>query len=330
MTFNKLIQLILESPEPTKFWGKRGAGVLIFCKSTQRFLLGLRSAFVDQPNTWGVFGGAIDGNESPNQAAIRELHEEIGYNGEVILHTLDIYRKGTFTFHNFIGIVPEEFRPKLDHETKDAKWFSLKDFPKNLHFGMERLVPILQKKNLTESKKILKEDRIIGLDLDAAYAIFYKEYMAATGKAWPKEKFIHKAQNWHFYGDELGYVAVRPQKSGFMKLVATAGNMKSKYRALLELSQSNVPLWGMVSLDIKNILIKKGFKVPNFIERTILKQMIEQQVISDGKFDGYTDDGGLIMELPGIGKVVKYFVGTNSYWKKLYSMKHLFPKTETK
>ena len=123
---------------------------------------------------------------------------------------------------------------------------------------------------------------------------------------------------------------MRPQKSGFMKLVATAGNMKSKYRALLELSQSNVPLWGMVSLDIKNILIKKGFKVPNFIERTILKKMIEQQVISDGKFDGYTDDGGLIMELPGIGKVVKYFVGTNSYWKKLYSMKHLFPKTETK
>lgn len=58
--------------------------------------------------------------------------------------------------------------------------------------------------------------------------------------------------------------------------------------------------------------------------------MLETQSVTDGQLDGYTDDGGVIMELPGVGKVVKYFVGTNSYWKKLYSMKHLFPKTETK
>jgi len=326
MTFDRLAKLILESTEPTNFWGKRGAGVLIFCKKTQRFLLGLRSPYVDQPNTWGLFGGAIDGKETANQAAIRELHEEIGYTGEVSLYTLDIYRKGAFTFHNFIGIVPDEFKPRLDKETSSVRWFSLKDFPEKLHFGMERLVPILQRKNLTESRKLLKEERILNLDLDKAYDIFYKEYMASTGKAWPKDKFTQKAQNWHFYGDESGYVAVRPQQSGFVKLVATAGSMKSKYRALLELSESNVPLWGMVSLDIKNILIKRGFKAPNMIERAILKKMLEKQTISDGQFEGYTSDGGLIMVLPGIGKVVKYFVGTNSYWKKLYSMKHLFPK----
>lgn len=327
MTFNKLARLINESAEPTKFWGKRGAGILIYCKSTQRFLLGLRGKWVDQPNTWGLFGGAIDGNESPNRAAMRELHEEIGYQGEVILHTLDIYRKGSFTFHNFIGFVPEEFRPHLDHETTDARWFKLEEFPENLHFGMQRLIPLLQRKNLTESVQILTEERIMNLDLDKAYQIFYSEYMAATGKAWPKEKFLHKAQNWHFYGDSGGYVAVRPQKSGFVKLVATAGNMKSKYRALLELASSDVPLWGMVSADIKNILIKRGFKAPNMIERVILKKMLEKDAISSGSFQGYTPDGGIKMTLPDIGPVVKYFVGTDSYWKKLYSMKHLFPKT---
>ncbi len=31
------------------------------------------------PGTWGLFGGSVDGDESPNQAIVREIEEELGY-----------------------------------------------------------------------------------------------------------------------------------------------------------------------------------------------------------------------------------------------------------
>lgn len=328
MTFDQLYSLIVENEEPTKFFGKRGAGVLIYCRATQRYLLGKRSHQVKEPGTWGLFGGAIDNdNETSNSAAIRELEEEIGYTGEVLLHTIDIYRKGTFSYHNFIGIVPEEFDAELDWENSRAEWFRLDDFPTPLHFGLSRIIPKLRQKNLEEKVNILQEAKIEHLDLAKAYDIFYNEYMASTGKAWSRDKFYHKASNWDFYGDDQGFVAVRPQQSGFYKLVATAGNRKSQYKALLELSTA-VPLWGMVSADIKNLIIKRGFKQPNFIERKILEKYILSKNITDGTFEGFTDDGGAKLTLPDIGETIKYFVGNNLYWKKLYSMKHLFPSKQ--
>jgi len=42
------------------YHGNKGAGVFVFCSKTKRFLLGLRSEGVDEPNTWGIFGGALD------------------------------------------------------------------------------------------------------------------------------------------------------------------------------------------------------------------------------------------------------------------------------
>lgn len=39
-----------------KFWGTQGAGVLPVCKSTGRFLIGLRSGEVNAPNEWGMWG----------------------------------------------------------------------------------------------------------------------------------------------------------------------------------------------------------------------------------------------------------------------------------
>lgn len=61
-----------------QFWGDQGAGVLPLAKSTGRILLSLRSPYVNEPNTWGIVGGAIDKNENPKTAALRELQEELG------------------------------------------------------------------------------------------------------------------------------------------------------------------------------------------------------------------------------------------------------------
>jgi 8-oxo-dGTP pyrophosphatase MutT (NUDIX family) len=125
----------------SRFWGDRGAGVLVHCKKTNRFLLGLRSPEVNEPNTWGTFGGKIDRDADPEQAATRELSEETGYKEDIEMVLLDVFSSGTFKFYNFIGYVSDEFKPKLDWENSDAKWFLLDEFPETLHFGLKRLIP---------------------------------------------------------------------------------------------------------------------------------------------------------------------------------------------
>ena len=135
----------LSSGSDSRFYGNAGAGVLVYCTSTNRFLLGLRSKLVNEPNTWGTFGGKIEGDADPKMAALRELKEETGYNGNVDLQLFDVFQSGNFKFYNFLGKVEEEFSPTLDWENESAEWFSLNDFPPNLHFGTKRLLDKLNK-----------------------------------------------------------------------------------------------------------------------------------------------------------------------------------------
>lgn len=121
----------------TGFWGKQGAGCLVVCRHTKRFLLPHRSEHVLNPNTWGVWGGAIDDNEDPKQAAKRELAEEAVYSGEIELIPLSVFQKDKFRYYNFLAIVDEEFEPELNWETKDFIWTTLDEFPQPLHFGLE-------------------------------------------------------------------------------------------------------------------------------------------------------------------------------------------------
>src|SRR5437763_1629871 len=62
----------------TGYWGKAGAGVLLLCKETGRFLFMHRSEQVNEPGTYGLIGGAIDADEDPAEAAVREAEEEAG------------------------------------------------------------------------------------------------------------------------------------------------------------------------------------------------------------------------------------------------------------
>lgn len=120
----------------TGFYGKQGAGCLIMARDTGRFLMPLRSRHVEQPGTWGTWGGAIDGRESPMDAVKREVREEAGFTGPVEVRPLFVFKKGTFAYHNFLVIVDSEFRPKTNWETAAAKWCEWGHFPKPLHFGL--------------------------------------------------------------------------------------------------------------------------------------------------------------------------------------------------
>jgi len=129
-----------ETLEKTGFWGSQGAGSLVVAKKTGRYLLPLRSQHVEQPGTWGVWGGAIDSGEVPVEAARRELTEEAGYRGPIEMVPLVVFESGTFRYHNFLAVVEDEFEPTLNWETERAQWFALDDFPQPLHFGLQYLL----------------------------------------------------------------------------------------------------------------------------------------------------------------------------------------------
>ena len=121
------------------YQGRSGAGVFIVARKTGRGLLLLRSDVVSEPQTWGFVSGEIDGNETPEQTVYREMFEEIGLKKKIpllLMHKFEDKEKG-FTFYNYIGLVEDEFEPKLDFENDDYNWFDFDALPEPLHFGVK-------------------------------------------------------------------------------------------------------------------------------------------------------------------------------------------------
>jgi ADP-ribose pyrophosphatase YjhB (NUDIX family) len=125
-----------------EYWGKRCAGCIVLAASTNRFLLPFRSPEVDDPNCWGTWGGAIDGNENPSMAVRREFREESGYAEISSLYPLLVFRNmdSGMVYHNYLMIVPNEFTPVLNWETTKSGWFEFENFPTPLHAGLEALM----------------------------------------------------------------------------------------------------------------------------------------------------------------------------------------------
>lgn len=126
--------------DKTGFWGAQGAGCLFAARSTRRFLVAHRSRHVEQPGTWGTWGGAIDRGEDPVEAVKREAREETGYTGEVFIEPMYVFVKGTFRYSNFLCVVDDEFTPRLDWENQGFQWCMFGKWPRPMHFGLEALL----------------------------------------------------------------------------------------------------------------------------------------------------------------------------------------------
>jgi len=129
-----------------EFWGTAGAGLLFVCREDQTAFLLLRSPGVNEPNTWGVSGGAIEPGEDPLTGAKRETVEELGSMPQSINLIDQIqYKNKDFVYTTFVYDVPiEEKRRwtptiKLNWESSDARWFRLDAFPSRLHFGVRNI-----------------------------------------------------------------------------------------------------------------------------------------------------------------------------------------------
>lgn len=111
-----------------------------------------RSEYVEQPGTYGTWGGAIDSGENPEKAAKREVYEETGYQGHVELVPLYVFKSGTFSYYNFAAVVDREFVPELDWESQGYVWCNYGEWPSPLHFG---LVSLLNDQKSIETIKTL-------------------------------------------------------------------------------------------------------------------------------------------------------------------------------
>lgn len=123
----------------TGFYGTAGAGCVFLARSTGRLLLCHRSKDVEQPGTWGNWGGAINRGENPEEAVQREAYEETGHAGPFHLTPLFVFAKGDFRYYNYLVTVDEEFTPHVDWESQGHKWVEYGQWPQPLHFGLVAL-----------------------------------------------------------------------------------------------------------------------------------------------------------------------------------------------
>jgi 8-oxo-dGTP pyrophosphatase MutT (NUDIX family) len=128
--------------DQTGFWGNAGAGVLFQARDTGRILFAHRSSNVEQPGTWGTWGGAMDGNENPVQAASREAYEETGVtsNTNDIVPMYVFSHSSGFRYYNFLVYTDTEFEPRLNWENQGYEWVEYGQWPTPLHFGAKDLL----------------------------------------------------------------------------------------------------------------------------------------------------------------------------------------------
>ena len=107
---------------------------------------------------WCLPKGHIEKGETPQETAVREIHEETGILGEVVdsIATIDYWFTGTsqrvhklvhhFALHQIGGELTVEGDP--DHEAEDATWVYFKDLDSVLSYPNERKIAWLYTKKL--------------------------------------------------------------------------------------------------------------------------------------------------------------------------------------
>ena len=107
---------------------KLGSGILAIASTTKNLCLSWRSSAIREGNCFGLIGGMVKDGLTVEEGALLEMKEEVGYTGNIKLYPAHVCRRHKFEYHNFIGIVPEEFGfhplPEFAFETDFILWMS--------------------------------------------------------------------------------------------------------------------------------------------------------------------------------------------------------------
>ena len=144
-------------------WGKAGSGVLYYCQEDKTVLLLKRSQEVEDPEVWGIPGGAIKGTEGMyddeelnikefNENDVRssanaETEEELGHIPEHIEELGKVTTmSGNFAYTTFIMAVTQEQKQaisknaQLNWESSELGWFPMSNLPKKTHPGVTEAI----------------------------------------------------------------------------------------------------------------------------------------------------------------------------------------------
>lgn len=110
-------------------------GGIIVSKKTNRVLTLMRSSKESYPGTWNFCGGKIELNESPHEALVREIDEELG--GVIIDKLIPLHRYQSrskdFIYDTYIVLIQDEFVPTLNWENSGFAWTDITTLPAPLH-----------------------------------------------------------------------------------------------------------------------------------------------------------------------------------------------------
>jgi 8-oxo-dGTP pyrophosphatase MutT (NUDIX family) len=156
-------------------------GCLLLAADTLNFSFQLRSTTSDTPNTYGCWGGSIDGNEETFTALKRELREETGYTGEMKIFPLMTYYDADrgFQYANNLVVIPKQFEinspPEFAEETAGNVWVPYNEWPDPLHPGLESLLADPQSMRSVEMEisriENAKKNGVDPLKMSAAYRL---------------------------------------------------------------------------------------------------------------------------------------------------------------
>ena len=115
------------------YWGRHGAAGLLLRAprpdGTPAVLLQHRAPWSHQGGTWALPGGARDSHETPEQAAVREAHEEAGLLAEHVLVratvvTAEVGGAGgpQWSYTTVVADAPELLVTVANRESSELRW----------------------------------------------------------------------------------------------------------------------------------------------------------------------------------------------------------------
>ena len=117
---------------------RHSAWVVPFYRPNRTILIAKRSNIVNNPKLWNLFGGNVDGDDSPLKTARKEFREEAGIKiprkALISLGKTTTSIKGAkFFMHYFVFEANHEFRPILNNENSKSKWVPIDEIEDWMH-----------------------------------------------------------------------------------------------------------------------------------------------------------------------------------------------------
>lgn len=136
-----------------RFYGLHGAaGLLLVAPApdgTPTVLLQLRASWTHQGGTWGIPGGALDSDETPAKAALREAYEEAGIRRHAVTVRAAVVTLRpvgtTWTYTTVLATAAEQLATHPSAESAELRWVPVADVTRlSLHPGFAASWPNLR------------------------------------------------------------------------------------------------------------------------------------------------------------------------------------------